>query len=65
MYRAGRLLKVNDDFKVRHPELAREAELGNTTVELKKFVKKNIEMHVKYGKVPKPSVIIKRLNRVV
>ncbi len=59
------LAKINPDFRKDHPELAREAELGNTQVEVKKFVKKKLDKHIKYGNVPKPSVIIKRMNRVV
>ncbi len=65
LYRYGRLAKINPDFQVRHPELTREAELGNTQVELKKFVDLEVKKKLKYGRVPRPSVIIKRMNRVV
>ncbi len=53
----------NSDFAVQHPEFAREAELGITDVEIKKYVKAKIAVKFKYGKTPKPSVIIKRMNR--
>ncbi len=66
LYRAERLAKSgNTDFKMRYPNLVREIETGNTRSETKQMIKKNIEIHVKYGHVPKPSVLIKRMNRVV
>ncbi len=63
--RTLQLLVINPDFKIKHPELVRELEAGNSTVELKKYVKKIVEKRSKLAKVPKPSVIVKRYNRVV
>ncbi len=65
LYRYGIEAKTNPDFRIAHPELSREAETGNTNVELKKFIAKKIEKQFKYGEVPKPSTVIKRYNRVV
>ncbi len=63
--RSKRLCVMNDDFMSKHPELSREAELGNTDVEIKKFVKKEVLKKQKYGKVPRSTLVAKRYNRVV
>ncbi len=65
LFRVERLAKINPDFRARHAELAREADSGTTNVEMKKYVNLVIKKHLKYGAVPKPSVTIKRMNRVV
>ncbi len=65
LYRVEKLAIVNPDFKAAHPELVRELETGVTRVEIKKYVKKIMDKSMKYGQVPKPSVIVKRMNRVV
>ncbi len=62
--RTKTLALSNPDFKTAHPELAREAEAGNTDVEIKKYVRLKLERVEKYAKVPKDSIIIKRYNRV-
>ncbi len=65
LYRVSRLAVINPDFRIRYPELAREVEMGNTRVEIRKHVENIMKKKLKYGAVPKPSVIIKRMNRVV
>ncbi len=65
IYRYNILSKTNVDFRIRHPNLAKEAETNQTDVELKKYVQLEMLRKLKYGKVPKPSLIVKRLNRVV
>ncbi len=61
------LARNNPDFKVRHPELVKE--LLNDSIKVKvesqKFLDRKFEKVFKYGETPKPSVIIKRLNRNV
>ncbi len=64
LYRNKILVKTNPDFRMAHPELAKESETGNTDVEIKKFTNKQIARRIKYAQVPKPSLIVKRLNRV-
>ncbi len=59
------LLRMNPDFQVNHPELAREISKGITKVETKKYVDKLILKKFRYGETPKDSVIVKRLNRRV
>ncbi len=68
MYRCERLVKGgNVDFVTRYPELARELldDSIKVKVQTKKYVVRIIERNLKYGKIPKPSVIVKRMNRVV
>ncbi len=62
--RITQLAKVNPDFQVSHPELVKEVSANTTSVERKKFVDKLVRKKRKYGAVPKPSVIVKRYNRV-
>ncbi len=64
LQRTQSLARSNSDFRIVHPELVRELESGNTDIEMKKYVDDKIKKRLKYGQVPKPSVIIKRLNRV-
>lgn len=56
----------NPDFKSQHPELSKE--LMNKSiinkVETKKYLDKIMDKKFKYAERPKPSVIIKRYNRV-
>jgi len=55
----------NPDFIANHPNLVKELlndDIKNK-IETKKYIEKKIERDFKYGHVPKPSVIIKRLNR--
>ncbi len=65
IYRTKILAKTNPDFIAAHADLSREAEKGITNVEAKAFVKKIMAKRIKYGKVPKNSVVIQRFNRVV
>jgi len=65
LYRISRLCHCNSDFQIAHPNLVKEANTNSTMVERKKFVKELMAKRVKYAKVPQPSVIIKRYNRVV
>ncbi len=66
LYRVNKMSKDMDgDFRKDHPELAKEAGTGTTNVEAKKFVNKILAKKFKYAQMPKPSVIIKRMNRVV
>ncbi len=65
LYRVTKLVKSNPDFRSKYPELAREVEKGNSLVESKKYVDKKVDRKLKYGEIPKPSIIIKRPNRVV
>ncbi len=61
------LATANSDFAIQHPELVKELlnkSLSNK-VETKKFIKDKLGKKFKYGEIPKPSVIIKRMNRVV
>ncbi len=62
--RLDKLCHCNPDFQVAHPNLVKEANTNTTTVERKKFVKELMAKRLKYARVPKPSVIIKRYNRV-
>ncbi len=66
MVRMKSLARSNPDFKIAHPELVKELLNDNMAnkVETKKFILKKTERIDKFGKVPKPSVIIKRFNRV-
>ncbi len=66
LFRMKSLARSNPDFKIAHPELVKELlndGMANK-VETKKFIRSKNERADKYGKVPKPSVIIKRFNRV-
>ncbi len=57
----------NPDFKVQHPNLVKELlndQISNK-IETKKKIKDICDKGCKYGKVPGPSVVIKRYNRVV
>ncbi len=63
--RIDKLCHCNLDFQVAHPNLVKEATANATHVERKKFVKELMAKRLKYARVPKPSVIIKRYNRVL
>ncbi len=67
LVRLESLARVNPDFKVVHPELVKELlnKAMINKVETKKYIQKILLKKFKYGEVPKPSIIIKRLNRVV
>ncbi len=68
MLRRYRAMALNNpDFAVNHPELKKEL-LNDSIVnkvETKKYIQKCCDKSAKYAAVPKPSVIIKRYNRVV
>ncbi len=57
----------NPDFKNKHPELSKELmnPLNTNHTETKKYVQREMDKKQKYGEKPKPSVIIKRYNRIV
>ncbi len=61
------MARANPDFQVQHPELVKELMNNNiqNKVETLKFIKRKCDKTKKYGDVPKPSVVIKRYNRVV
>ncbi len=65
--RYNSLITGNPEWVVKHPNLAKEFLNKSITnkIEMKKFVDEQVLLRTKYGKVPKPSVIIKRYNRVV
>ncbi len=55
----------NTDFIASHSNLVKELlndEIKNK-VETKKYIEQKTARNFKYGHVPKPSVVIKRLNR--
>ncbi len=61
------LARANPDFQIAHPELVKELmndQIANK-VETKKFIKRICDKRKKYGEIPKPSLVIKRYNRVV
>ncbi len=60
------LARVNPDFQVKHPELTRELLNPDTKkkVETIKYIQHEVDKKVKYGIVPKPSLIPKRFNRI-
>ncbi len=57
----------NPDFRAQHPDIVKEMlnESIKNKVETKKFIAKKMQSAKNYAQVPKPSVIIKRYNRVV
>ncbi len=61
------LAHCNPDFAVQHPELTKELLNDNIKIksESKKYLDKKFDKLFKYGEVPKPSVVIKRYNRLV
>ncbi len=61
------LSNSNPDFRAQHPEIVKEMlnESIKNKVETKKFILKKMEKAQRYSEIPKPSVVIKRLNRVV
>ncbi len=56
----------NPDFKAKHPELSKEIMTKSIliNVETHKYVDKMMDKKQKYSERPKPSVIIKRYNRL-
>ncbi len=67
LQRLTSLARVNPDFQVAHPELVKElsSKMIVNKIETKRYIQKKLKKSRKYSEVPKPSVIIKRLNRVV
>ncbi len=64
--RVQKLATSNPDFRSQHPELVKELlnkQISNK-VETKKYLDKLMDKKFKYSERPKPSVIIKRYNRV-
>jgi len=59
--------KSNPDFISQHPNLVKELLNDQLTnkVETKKYINQKFDKIEKYGTIPKPSVVIKRMNRVV
>ncbi len=57
----------NKDFQVSHPDLVKEITNKSiqNNVETKKYVNKIMDKKLKYAERPKPSVVIKRYNRIV
>jgi len=65
MARAMSLAHCNPDWIAQHPNLAKELlnDSIKVKVETQKYVDQKVDRSLKYGTVPKPSVIIKRYNR--
>ncbi len=67
LLRYTHMATANPEWAARNPNLAKE--LINKSVankvETKKYIDKETAIKFKYGEIPKPSIIIKRYNRVV